>query len=238
MDYATFVQAAETHSEGLEKAAVAAGADAPVPSCPGWTMRRLVRHIARVHSSVAKATNDPSGTDVRGETAPEDWDALLSWWQEQRRELRTLFSRDPNTPAWLPFPSHPQRLSSWARRMAHEAAIHRLDAELALTEETTEFDPEFAADGIDELLMMLVYQHHDWANDTTDGTVLVHTNDADRVWAVHMSAGHPPRFAQQPPEPDVMIEGTADAVYRAVWRRPSTVTITGDRALLEPLTPP
>lgn len=232
------MHAIEVHSDGLQAAAVTAGPDTAVPSCPGWTVHRLVRHIARVHSSVVAATNDPSGTRARGATAPEEWDALLAWWEEQRKALRTVFSGNPQAPAWLPFPAYPPTVSSWARRMAHEAAIHRLDAELARGGDTVLFDPAFAADGIDELLTMMLPQHHDWSSYTADGTVLLHADNADRQWAIRLAPGQPPQLVEPSREPDVTIEGTADSLYRAVWRRPTTATITGDPALLEPLSPP
>jgi hypothetical protein len=39
----------------------------------------------------------------------------------------------------------------WARRQAHETAIHRFDAESA-TSSVSGFDPTFASDGIGEIL--------------------------------------------------------------------------------------
>jgi uncharacterized protein (TIGR03083 family) len=44
--------------------------------------------------------------------------------------------------------------SFWARRMAHETAVHRADAEIAVGR-TPDLAPELAADAIDERLGML-----------------------------------------------------------------------------------
>src|SRR6204780_1534249 len=46
----------------------------------------------------------------------------------------------------------PSPLAFWARRQAHEPAIHRADAESAAGD-VTPFPAVFAADGIDELLV-------------------------------------------------------------------------------------
>ncbi|MBK1784227.1 maleylpyruvate isomerase family mycothiol-dependent enzyme [Prauserella sp. ASG 168] len=228
----------ETHSDGLRTAAVAAGPDAPVPTCPKWTTKRLVRHIARVHSWVAAALTDPSGEHVRAGTPPEDWAALLTWWDERRDDLRAAFDVAPDSPAWQAFPVLEPVAASWARRQAHEAAIHRVDAELAAGADTVAFAADFAADGIDELLTMLVLRRGDWSGFTARGCVQVHAEDAGRLWSVWLVPGEAPQLGEEPVEPALTVEGTADAVYRTLWRRPGAARVTGDVALLEPLTPP
>ena len=55
---------------------------------------------------------------------------------------------DLSVATFLPAPSP---LHFWARRQAHETAIHRADADAACGELST-YAPEFAQDGIDELL--------------------------------------------------------------------------------------
>ncbi len=47
-----------------------------------------------------------------------------------------------------------QPASFWARRMAHETAVHRADAQIATGREA-EFEPDLAADAIDEWLGFL-----------------------------------------------------------------------------------
>src|SRR5215475_12644623 len=65
-------------------------------------------------------------------------------------------SADPGMTCWT-FLEAPSPLAFWARRQAHETAIHRVDAQQAAagagaTGEPA-FAPQFAADGIDELIM-------------------------------------------------------------------------------------
>ena len=72
------------------------------------------------------------------------------WTDERRRSeegIRRL--RAPLRASGLATPSP---LAFWARRQAHETAIHRVDAELAHGA-VTPFDADFAADGVDELIM-------------------------------------------------------------------------------------
>ena len=51
----------------------------------------------------------------------------------------------------------PSPLAFWARRQAHETAVHRYDAQSAAPggppAPAGAFDPAFAADGVDELIM-------------------------------------------------------------------------------------
>ncbi|GAB3495446.1 maleylpyruvate isomerase family mycothiol-dependent enzyme [Amycolatopsis cihanbeyliensis] len=209
-------------------------------------MSKLVRHIARVHSWVRATMADPSGERAAAGTPPEGWADLLDWWAEQRAGLFEGFAAGPEAPAWMPFRLFPPTTASWARRQAHEAAIHRVDAELALgpRANAVSFDPEFAADGIDELLAWLLPSRPDgWNSGEVAGEVLVHAADAGRVWTVRLEPGAAPEVragAAVPAgfEAGATIAGTADSVYRAVWGRPSRAVMSGNAALLEPLRAP
>ena len=238
MRHADFVAAIGSQCDSLREAALAAGPDADVPTCPRWTVSRLVGHLARVQSWAGAALADPTGEDVKPGRPPEDWDELLAWWDRQRATLLERLA-DPGAPAWLPWRRFPQVAASWARRQAHEAAIHRLDAEHARGEvPSLLFEPEFAADGIDELVAWMAPARTDWSTATASGTVVVHAVDAGRVWSVHLEPGAEPVIEPDGLEGDAMIAGTADAVYRRVWGRPSAAKVTGDTALLEPLAAP
>jgi uncharacterized protein (TIGR03083 family) len=187
---------------------------------------------------VCKTVGDPSGREAKPDRPPEEWHALLAWWDEQSTTMVDRLA-DPEAPAWLPFTRYPQVAASWARRQAHEAAIHRLDAEYALTAEPAfVFDPEFAADGIDELIAWLAPSRADWSKSEFAGTVVLHAIDAERTWAVRLSPGVPPSITADELHADVTIAGPADAVYRRVWGRPSQAVVTGNTALLEPLAAP
>jgi uncharacterized protein (TIGR03083 family) len=227
----------------MRAAAVAAGPDAQVPTCPEWTVGRLVRHMARVHHWASRSlVSDPAGESPVTEQPPEPWDELLSWWDTEYGLLvERLRSLEPDAAVWV-FPTHITATAAfWARRQAHETAIHRLDAEYALHEvPTLIFSPEFAADGIDEALNVTTYRQ--WLRDKAEvkGTVLFHAADAGRAWLVRLTPGSPLEIGAAEPglDADATVAGTADAVYRAVWKRPSTAVLGGDRALIDALRAP
>lgn len=233
VEFDTYLGEVRRQAAALRAAALKAGADADVPTTPGWTVQRLVRHIARVHSWVVVAVDaDPAGERPESPRPPEDWDTLLGYWDDQLETmLRKLRERGPDGPAWTFLPDG--TASWWARRQAHETAIHRLDAEHAAFGDAVEhlvFDPEFAADGIDEALTVMIRRRPAEAT----GTVLFHAADAGRAWLVTAKAGERPTTGPATDlETDASVVGTADAVYRAAWKRPSTAIVGGDRTVVD-----
>jgi uncharacterized protein (TIGR03083 family) len=226
----------------LRAAAVAAGPNADVPTCAGWTALRLVRHIARVHSWVVRAmAADPAGESPQAERPPEEWNAALDWWDDRLAAMVAgLRERGPAGPAWT-F-GRDKTAGFWARRQAHETAIHRLDAEHARHGADVDpllFDPELAADGIDEVLMTMVPGQLRRHPIEVEGTVLFHAADAGRAWLVGLRPGAPLEVGPATElDTDASVVGTADAVYRASWHRPSPAVVTGDRALIAALRTP
>ncbi|MGH3978913.1 MAG: maleylpyruvate isomerase family mycothiol-dependent enzyme [Pseudonocardiaceae bacterium] len=220
----------------LRATALAAGPDAAVPTCPGWTVQRLVSHVARAYGMVIGVVQsaDPSTPPPRPGWPAGDFDAVLAGYDEQLASLLELLTgTDPATPAWHFSPTAPKTVAFWSRRMAHETTVHRIDAQAA-TGEGTGVDPDFAADGVDEVLTRLIQRHTDaWAVGELSGTVLHHAADAGRAWTTRLVAGQLPQTAPETvAEPDASVVGLADAVYRACWGRPSHAVVSGDPALL------
>ena len=249
MEFARFVDQVAEQTAAMRAAAVQAGPEAPVPTCPQWTVRDLAAHLVRVQQWSSKALlTDPEGESPQRDEPPADWDELLSWWDEQAGTLvDTLRELGPDAPAWVFDRRSPHTVGFWARRQAHEVAIHRLDAEHALAGSdaadavpTLVYDPEFAADGVDEGLRVPVARRSLREGVTQQGSVLFHAADAGRAWLVHLIPGEPLQIGHAEPgiDADASVVGTADAVYRAVWGRPSHAVRGGDHALLAALRAP
>ncbi|MBA3525218.1 MAG: maleylpyruvate isomerase family mycothiol-dependent enzyme, partial [Geodermatophilaceae bacterium] len=139
---------------------VAAGQlDAPVPSCPGWTMADLVEHVGRVYLHKIES--------IRQQRDPEPWPPPphgrepIEWLAETTTAMLDLLAElGPRAPShtWHP---EDQTVGFWFRRMAQETAVHRVDAELAAGSPTP-VDAELALDGIDELLE--IFLAGDWSD--------------------------------------------------------------------------
>jgi uncharacterized protein (TIGR03083 family) len=135
------------------------GADltAPVPSCPGWTAGRLLRHLGDVQrwaeATVRSRASGPLPVEhSRGlpADAGDDPAVLGSWLAEGAAGLAgTLRDAGPGTPVWTPVPGG--TTDFYARRFTHETAIHRADATLAVGTEYA-LDQDVALDAVDEWL--------------------------------------------------------------------------------------
>ena len=88
----------------------------------------------------------------------------------------------------------PSPLAFWARRQAHETAVHRYDAQSAAPggppAPAGAFDPAFAADGVDELIMGFAPRRRYRARDGgVERTLTVRALDAAGRWHVRLTDG-------------------------------------------------
>lgn len=245
MEFERYLTEIDAQTDAAIALATALDPATPVPSCPKWTVRELLTHLARVHRwAIGALDTPPDGKPAALPQAPADYAELLDWATAGARELvAALRAKGPQHPCWVFRGSGAPTAAFWARRQAHETAIHRLDLELAAGEAPPLlFDPEFAADGIDELLVALlpsITRRRDPV--AVDGLLLVHAADAGRAWLVRLRKDSPIEVGSVDSaavDVDAGIAGTADAVYRAVWGRESHAALTGDRSLLAPIAAP
>ncbi|MBO0814565.1 MAG: maleylpyruvate isomerase N-terminal domain-containing protein, partial [Actinobacteria bacterium] len=135
-DVPGYVGALRRQGELLAGAAQRAGLTAVVPSCPGWAVRDLLKHTGYVHrwatGFVAEGLTRPGGSSEKEILSQGPADAeLLGWFCEGHAALvRALNAAAPDLNCWA-FLAAPSPLAFWARRQAHETAIHRVDAERA-----------------------------------------------------------------------------------------------------------
>ena len=161
MEILLHIDALRTEGERMASAAVGADADAAVPTCPEWTVRDLLRHTGAVHrwatGYVAGRRCEPSrgGLEEAAGTWPDD-DGLTAWFEQGCADLVAALAAAPDDLECWTFLPAPSPRAMWARRQAHETAIHRVDTQLATGTAVTPCDPGFAADGIDELLTLFV----------------------------------------------------------------------------------
>jgi uncharacterized protein (TIGR03083 family) len=174
----------------LRAAADQAGPDAPVPSCPGWTMDDLVRHVGSILEHVARfAANGTTISPGPRQPAPADlgdWPAVLGWYDRAfTATLRTLDGLDPEQPAWNWAPQT-KKAGFWHRRLAHEFSVHRWDAQLAAGR-AEPIEAKLAADGVGEVLdTWLPAGKRSGESPVWHGVLHLVATDASQEWFVRL----------------------------------------------------
>jgi uncharacterized protein (TIGR03083 family) len=216
MHRAQYVQ----HVRADSAAAVAAGRadpDAPVPTCPGWDRRALLRHLGTVHAWVrAQLATGPGErrTHADGEPAPEG-DELFDWFAAGAEALADGLEVMDLDVAW-PTSWGPRPGLWFPRRMAQETAVHRWDVDPA------PLDGDLAADGLDELLRTFLGRASLDQLAEVSGTIHLHATDPDLSapceWLLTLGPGG---IEAEPihAKGDVALRGPASDLLLWAWNR-------------------
>ncbi|WP_319460394.1 maleylpyruvate isomerase family mycothiol-dependent enzyme [Micromonospora sp. RTP1Z1] len=238
-----WIGALRTDGPAFATAVAEAPPETPVLSCPGWTVSDLTLHLAGiyhwVHSFVASGSTSqparPTGELPAGVTP-------LQFWQHGYDQLMTLFeSLDPEAPAWNWAPQ-PKRAGFWPRRMAHETAVHRWDAQLAIAAGGP-IEAKLAADGVSEVLDTWLPAGRRRTPGQWHGVVQLSATDAAQDWYLRLRGegvalldtatvfGHDDHHAR------AQVTASASDLLLALWGRISfdTLGVAGDRGLLDGL---
>ncbi|GGZ94138.1 hypothetical protein GCM10010371_62460 [Streptomyces subrutilus] len=237
MEISTYVETLEREGRLLADSAERAGTDAAVPGCPGWRIADLLRHTGSVHRWAAGVVREGLGERPPFPAAPELTGAELSGWFREGHEalVRTLAQAPVDGRCWTFLPTAPPSpLAFWARRQAHETAVHRMDAETALGTAFAEVAPEFAEDGVDELLTVFHAGPRSRVRTREPRVLRLRAADTGAVWTVRLSR-EPARTVRGATDERVDCEVTGGAawLYAALWNRlPLTgLGVSGDPAL-------
>jgi uncharacterized protein (TIGR03083 family) len=259
-----YIAALSREGSLLGDAAEEAGLTAPVPTCPGWQVRDLVRHQAFVHDWAGRHVREQSlvvlgdpGEEAILASDPPDGELLAAYRAGLAELVRTLREADPAVRCAMFMPGS-SPLAFWARRQAHETAIHRLDAESALParqrDPAGEFTPSFAEDGIDELIMGFAARQRYRMRTDDKRTLTIRTTDTGACWLVSAADGVTAvsRGSADSATGDTgdtgdtggtggtgecVLDGPASGLYVFLWNRaaaePARVTVAGDQNVID-----
>jgi uncharacterized protein (TIGR03083 family) len=223
-------------SAALLDAARQADPATTIDACPAWTAVDLVWHIGEVQHFwgwiVAGPMTDWSSYEEPAR--PDSVEETFAFAERSTADLvAALAATDPSTPLWTW--SADKTAGFVARRMAHEAGVHRVDAERAAGREWR-MPAAQAADGVDEFLVHFL---PDVVKDAPalDGSIHVHCADVDGEWTVTTDDGGGYVVERTHAKGDAALRGDAHDLLMVLWRRAplDVVAVFGDRAVAERL---
>jgi len=223
--------------------------EARVPSCPDWTAADLLWHLATVQRWWAEVlVARPARPEEVEPPRPASYDALLAAFDSWSSELAdVLEAADPAEEAWNWSDDH--SVGFILRRQAHEALIHRVDAEQAAGT-PSELDATLASDGVHEVLDVMFGGCPPWGSwEPGEELVRVDTTDTGEEFWVRFGifSGTDPdsgtTYADEEDfhvvaapdgdvEPDAVVDGTAAALDLWLWHRgdDAGISVAGDDA--------
>ena len=198
-------------------------ADEAVPSCPDWNADDLLWHLGEVQWFWGTVVREGLPGAAAGELAPErppDRAGLAAFYERESRDLGTaLANAPPETPAWTW--STDQTVGFIRRRQAHEALIHRVDAEEAAGDRTP-MDPALASDGVDEALRVMYGTVPEWGTFAPDEAAAIRLEAVDTgdTWTVALGqfTGTDPDDGSAHDDPGLVVVGDSGAEAAAVVR--------------------
>lgn len=195
-----FLSLLEREVDAMSATIAAADPDAPVPACPGWTVRDLTAHVIAVHTWVTATLGNPAPGDYSELPQPGDAATLAANYGEAAKALVARMRELPaDAPSWS-FDDTDQTAGYWRRRQLHEISVHRWDvAPYAM-------DPVTAADGVDEVIDFFVPRQ------VARGRVSLPPGSLrlvspERTWALGEG------------EPEAVLEASAPDLLLSLWGR-------------------
>lgn len=213
--------------------------DAPVVACPGWVVGDVLGHLGRVHRSVSDIletrTLEPPTNPVPA--APKGPEVVPFFDEGVERLLAALDAVGTDTPVYTW--GGEGTAAFYFRRMAHEIAIHRHDAQAARAAGTASapapdpIDGELAVDGIDELFdVVLAFALQRHPRPVPAASMHLHRTDGDGEWLVRGVDGTL-LLTREHAKGDVAVRGPASDLLLFLWNRgrADTLELFGDEAV-------
>lgn len=249
---AAHLRALRAAADALASRAATAGLDAPVPTCPRWTVADLVAHQGIVHRWAAGnlRLDDapvPAKREVLRVVPPAE---LLDWFAAGVAELEDAFATAaPDVRAMTFLKDPPAPRAFWARRQAHETTVHATDALAAVLGRRPRSDEadvaaDLALDGLDELLTGFVTRgRHALCTAVAPARVAVVPHPAEAgdagplAWLLDVTPDGIVTSRTTPEEAeaagaDGVFRGSPAQLYLGLWNRGDEVTEDGGRGLL------
>jgi uncharacterized protein (TIGR03083 family) len=200
----------------------------PVPTCPGWTLNQLFKHLGRgtrwcAQIIAERRTGPLDPREVHNGKPPEDLDAAIAWLNAGAQAVVDAVDWvGADARVWTFTGSKPA--GWWIRRRVHEAAVHRADEVLALGDEFA-LPAEQAADGVSEWIDLVVQARR--SEPALPRGVSLHLHATDEVlgptgeWTItHDEDGM--NWSHDHTKGEAAVRGSATNLLLAITRRKSS----------------
>lgn len=225
--------------------ALAAGLDATVPTCPGWTVLDVVVHLGAVQRWATAIVSGMDAQEAAARSASVEAEGaaavdVLDWLDDGLVDLLNAIVRAPDDlEAFFFLKNAPAPRRAWARRQCHEASIHAVDTMAARlgrvpTPDQTWLRPGLAVDGIDELLRGFLPRRSSRVRSQEPYTVTVATTDGAHAWRLlvgtdpvqvdYTSGAGNAEDSDAAADTDVVVRGEAVSLYLTLWNRGADAT--------------
>ncbi|MFE2560392.1 maleylpyruvate isomerase N-terminal domain-containing protein [Streptomyces sp. NPDC059352] len=243
--HAATCEAALEHATRFASVVRDADPATPVPTCPGWTLADLTRHLGTGHHWAEHLVRTRATARVLARDLPLDPPrdpAACAGWLAAGAEAATatLRAAAPDTPLWSPGADPHARY--YPRHLLFETVVHLADAEIALGGDTAPIASGTAVDGIEHFLDDLPYipcTAESLAHLGRDGDVLLlSARDTGTEWTLTLGGGgFARRRGRGDTEPTTSVEAEAGELLLLLHRRYAAddprFVHSGDRDLLD-----
>jgi uncharacterized protein (TIGR03083 family) len=237
MDHGTRLDAVEREIAALVDAVAAGPLDAPVPTCPDFTVDDLAHHVGRFCAWWTHNLCEGSGRPKTPCSADLGGEDRVDWLRAIGDHLVTeLRATPPETVVWTWHPPD-QSAAFVARRVSHELAIHRVDAQLARGP-AAPVEAELAADGIEEVFVLLTVVdrvRHGSATGSGPQTLHLHGTDfAPAEWLLVIDEGGI-EVTRVHAKGDLALRGPVSDLEMLLYQRPTVGVVDrfGDASVLD-----
>jgi uncharacterized protein (TIGR03083 family) len=241
----------ERESARFAEATASLDSGGAVPSCPEWDVADLMWHLAEVQyfwgSIVEGLLTDPGG--VEDLERPDDDDLADLVEAMSSRLVAAIGARNPDDACWS-WHTGGETVGWVRRRQAHEALIHRVDADLAAGN-ATDVDEILATDGVDEMIRVMLDASDlpEWSEYHDAGTTaVIEVTGRGASWALELGrfTGESPNTGKVYDDPVVKLVSGVDTPSAVItgsgvdldlwlWGRGPVdrLTVEGDRSVAD-----
>jgi uncharacterized protein (TIGR03083 family) len=216
----------------------------PVPSCPGWNVSQLLRHVEADTAGPPRSSRPlrpnrhPTRRRVTSPDMPTRPAALAASLTQAAAHLAaTLQQAGPDAQMWCPVGDGGTRF--YARRFTHETAIHRADAALGLGVPFT-LATDVAVDGVDEWLELgclpFHFKIHPWMRELLGPgrTIGLRAADTGTAWLLDLTGDAIAWRRSDEPAAAEITAPVIDLLLMLYRRRPvAGLDVTGDAGLVD-----